>query len=344
MKLVKCTCGTLLPESRTCVACGKSDTLTWIELPAPDERAAEAYLKLESSVAAGDFRAAESAFYEVVEWMPDRGDVYWLELLAVEECRDVVELLCKGFNPKKSHAFLNALQYSEGEEHAAYVRVKELLLAEQKVLLAVLPSALHRMKVNTGLPELQKEMHTELARRKAELVRLWSELEENEYMARCQHLTLQLAGAEEKRVLEEAAGQADALCNKINRNGPGYDERLKLAEVELLTAQTDEGRSSVHPWLRAERGRMKKAQQQAEAINQAIADLKAYEAVLEQGLKRYNEAVMLCTQAQIDAESFRMADAAGYAGLSAAEYRAVLRKTGIRSAAADRAKPTVFNA
>ena len=353
MKLVKCTCGTLLPESRTCVACGKSDTLTWIELPAPDERAAEAYQKLESSVAAGNFHAAENAFYEVIEWMPDRGDVYWLGLLALEECRDVGELLCKGFNPGKGSAFLNALQYSEGEEHAAYVRVKELLQAEQKVLLAVLPRALHRMKVNTGLPELQKEMQAELARRKAELVRLWSELEENEYMAYCQHLTLQLAGAEEERVLEEAVGQVNSVCNKVNiMRGLELHEladyQAKLAGIEFLAAQAAEERTgetgSSHPWLRAERGRMKKAQQQAEAINQAIAGLKAYEAELEQGLKRYNEAVMLCTQAQIKAESFRMADAAGYAGLSAAEYRAVLRKAGISSAAADRATPTVFNA
>lgn len=347
MKLSRCShCGILLPETAVCLICGRDTDLTEISLDPPEVRAAAAYARMQDGIAEGEWSQAIDESYEVLDWMPDRADVYWLRLLARKECRDAGELILKGFRTDLDPDYLNALHFSRGVEHDAYVQVGELMSWIRREMLKVLPAATHRLKVNTGIYHLQSEMQKEMKKRTDALFQLWRELQLTEYEIFGQATSEDLVMKEERDTLFGASEDADAMKKEIyakEQISPADLNRylVQMAGFELQSAQSKyvmdrqdtSGKISAekqHPWTRAMVENTVRVQTQTQRIQAELASLKQYEEEVERALSHFRDVETQSRVAEMAAKICLFEDAIEKAELSKAEYHQILIAAGVR--------------
>lgn len=218
MKIVKCSkCKKYIHKSSKCFYCGNTMGFDEVEMPTIHENVLVEYSKVESLVERKNFPEALQLSRAVIEWMPNLAGIFWLRLLANNECTSTAELIQKGFDCQDDANFCNALAFSTGAEYSAYFDVRSMVLATKEALKAEVFNHEYQCKMKTDILQIKKSMKEEVDSRKEKLFSLWSELERTEYSMYMLEKDCILLSKEHRDALNIAAQAASSISTEASQ-------------------------------------------------------------------------------------------------------------------------------
>ena len=113
MMIVKCPkCKKLIHKTDSCPYCGNSATFENVnEKTVVHENVVAEYSELPLLLASGKFTQVIEQSRIILRWMPTCSSVFWIRLLAKNECKTDAELIEKGLNCDDAADFYNAVRY-----------------------------------------------------------------------------------------------------------------------------------------------------------------------------------------------------------------------------------------
>lgn len=212
MKIVKCSkCNNYIHKSSKCFYCGNTMGFDEVEMPTIHENVLVEYSEVESLIERKKFPEALNLSRAVIEWMPNLAGIFWLRLLAKNECTSTAELIQKGFDCQDDANFCNALAFSTGAEYSAYLDVRSMVLATKEALKAEVSNHEYQCKMKTDILQIKKSMKEEVDRRKEKLFSLWSELERTEHSMYMLEKDCILLSKEHRSALDIAVQAASSI-------------------------------------------------------------------------------------------------------------------------------------
>lgn len=336
MKIVKCSkCKKYIPKASKCFHCGNTMGFDEVTMPAIHENVVAEYSKVETLLESKKFTEALTLSHVVIEWMPNLAGIFWLRLLAKNKCTTAAELIQKGFNCGEDPDFCNALVFSTGAEHSAYLDVQNMVLSTQKALKAEVSAHEYQCKMKTNILQIKKSMKGEVDTRKKKLFSLWSELEETEQSMYTLEKDCTLLSKEHSDALDKAAQAASSIKSETYRLEECTSENLHKYQVEIgnILQQSEQAKAAIesmkkqHPWVKSFNDLVKKRDEQVRQIASEISSLKIYEATIQQTLDEIDRIEQRHRSALCSVDSFDFMDAANLLGKDT--YNNVLRSAGL---------------
>lgn len=293
MKIVKCSkCKKYIPKAVKCFHCGNTLGFDEIDMPSIHENAIAEYSKVESLIENKKFSEAIALSHVVIEWMPNLPSIFWLRLLAKNKCVSAAELIQKGFNCEDDADFCNALRFSSGHEHEAYLDIQNLVLAAKKALKIEVLSHEYKCKSKTDVLQIKQNMKAEIDTRKKKLFSLWSGLEETEQSMYTLEKDCRLLSKEYSDALDNAAQESTSIKNEAYRLEECtatklHEYQVKIGNVLQQSEQAKEAIESMkkqHPWVKQFNELVNKRNEQTQAIGKEISSLRIYEATVQKTL------------------------------------------------------------
>ena len=336
MKIVKCLdCGKYVHKANRCLYCGNVINGEEIERPVVHENVVAEYLKVLSLIEGKKFSEAISHAHTVIEWMPNLAGIFWLRLLAKNECVSVVDLLRKGFDCEEDADFCNALLFSTGGEHDAYYEIQKTISNVQKVLKKEIISHQYDAKRQTDIFEIKKNMQKEMDERRQKLYSLWLDLEETENALYSLEMDCQLLSKEHRDDLDESAKIALKIKEETYMYGECTEEQFYRYQVKLgqVLQQSEQAKEAIeniknqHPWVKQFNELVDKREEQVKYIEMELALLKDYGVMVQKTLDEINEIENLHREVLLKVEEYDFQDAALLLGKGC--FNEVFRRVGL---------------
>lgn len=318
MKIVKCPkCSKYVHQAAQCLYCGNTVGFDTILAPTIHENVAYDYSRVDYLVESKKYDDALSLSHTVIVWMHDFAGIYWLRLLAKNQCSDAAELIRKGFNCEEDADFLNALEFSSGEERSAYQDIQAMVQAVQKALRTELLEHAYKCKMETDIMQIQARIKPEMERRRQQLFSLWHELEQTEQAMYMQEKDCILLSKEYSDTLNKSSLDASQLKTEVYRLEECTAEQLHKYHVKIgsLLQQSEQAMDALksmrseHPWVKSFQDLIQKRDEQVRLIDQELSSLKRYGATVQKTLdeirrieQQHQEAILA-----VDAFNFRSA-------------------------------------
>lgn len=323
MRIVKCSrCGKYIHKADRCFHCGNIEGFDETDLPAIHENVTAEYSKVEFLVETKKFDEALSLSHTVIEWMPDFSGIFWLRLLAKNKCTSASELIEKGFPCEDDADFCNALVFSVGAEHSAYLDIQNMVRAAQKALKGEILNHEYNCKAKTNVLELKTELMGELDKRQQKLFSLWSDLEETEHALYALEMDCRLLSKEYRDALSKAAEASNWMKTETYRLEECTVEDLHRYQIRIgiILQESEQAKNAIenmkkqHPWVKSFNELVSKRDRQAQLITAELTSLRDYEATVQQTLAEIDEIEARHKRGIRAVENYNFQDAAAILG------------------------------
>ena len=260
MKIVKCSkCGKYIHKATRCFHCGNTSGFEEVGGVTVHENVVSEYTRMEVLIEDKKYDEAIILSYTVLEWMPNLAGVFWLRLLAKNKCSTAIGLISKGFPCDEDADFCNALSFSIGEEHSAYVDIQNIVYEIRNSLKREISAHEYKCKSDTKIMQIKRTMQGEIDTRKEKLFSLWSDLEETEHSLYELEMDCRLLIKEHQIGLEEAAQAAAAIKSETYRMKECTADKLHSFQVRMgnVLQQSESSKDSIermkkqHPWVKS---------------------------------------------------------------------------------------------
>lgn len=336
MKIVKCSkCKKYIHESSECFHCGNTMGFDEVEMPKIHKNVLTEYSMVESLIKERKFAEALTLSYTVIEWMPNLASIFWLRLLAKKKCTSTAELIQKGVNCEDDADFYNALAFSIGAEHDAYLDVQGMILAIKNALRTEIFNHEYHCKMKTDILQIKKSMKEEVDSQKKSLFLLWSELEQIEYSLYVFEKDCAMLAKEHSDALDIAAQAASAIRSETYRLKECTDEDYYKYQVKInsILQQSEqsikalENMGKQNPLVTSFNSLVKKRDEQVRQITNKISTLKTYEAKVQQTIDEIDKIEQQHRAAIHAVEAFDFLNAAKLLGEE--KYNEILQSNGL---------------
>jgi len=336
MEIVKCSkCGKYIHKAVRCFHCGNtSDFEKGVNVTVHENVALE-YAHMEKLIEDMKYDEAIKASYTVLEWMPNLASVFWLRLLAKNKCSTALSLISRGFHCDEDSDFCNALSFSTGEEHSAYLDIQKIVSDIRNSLKREVSNHEYKCKSHTNIMQIKRSMQREINTRKEKLFSLWSDLEETEHLLYGLEMDCRLIVKEHQTGLEKAAQAASAIKSEIYQMEECYADKLHSFQVRMgnVLQQSESSKDSIesmkkqHPWVKDFSDLVSQRDQKVKLINSEIASLASYERTVQQTISEIERIESRHKTALVAVDKYDFADAATLLGTNA--FNQILRNAGV---------------
>lgn len=302
MKIMICErCGRLIHRDSRCLHCGNEGMY-----PAEYDRgihsaAAAAYAEMEKALSQRQFARVRELSGQVMEWMCQCSDVYWMRLLAAAQCATDRELICTGADLRASADYRNALRCAGSEEHQVYLDVQDAMESVKSELMTQAQEHFAGRKAELDMPGMLKKLVSETEFARLQMLDLWRELsgldeEIRELDERCR------AGAKiHCAALEKAYSRAVELKKEADATTACSEEeylsmQTRLAAVIQLSEEAAEKRRALegdHPWLERYQALLERQEELLEKLERQKDDLRAATKQADDRVREFEECLRL---------------------------------------------------
>ncbi len=162
-------------------------------------------------------------FDEVIEGLDDiiakggepMSGAFWLRLLATHQCTGESQLLCKGFDYHTDPDYLNAVRFSEGPEHSAYVFTAGVLDSVKTKLIRFVTEYNNSARAEAGTLSERDKLRREIARSQSALTELLKQLAEIELQMRAREMAFTLAAEPYHAILRQAKKSTETRIQEL---------------------------------------------------------------------------------------------------------------------------------
>ncbi len=287
MKIVICPkCEKMIHEADKCPYCGNSTGFELVnEAVEVHENVATEYSELPSLLVSGKFAQLIEKSRIVLRWMPTCSAIFWMRLLAKNDCRTDAELMQKGINCDGAADFYNAFRYGTPTEKNVYKEVKKRIENIRKFFESVIIKHEYEEKKSTPIIQCQGELSDVLNTKRNRLFELWSELEKVEQEMYGVEQDCKLLVSEHRDALERIKTDAANVKSQTYRLNECNAEELHKYQVRLgnLLNQSDQSKSAIdmmrkqHPWIGKFNSLVEKRDGIVRKISSELSELKSYE-------------------------------------------------------------------
>ena len=337
MKIVKCSrCGKYIHKASVCLYCGNAFGFEEFDETSIHEKAVFECAHIDALIEEKKYSEAIDLSYAIHEWMPNLAEVFWLRLLAKNSCSSDAELIRKGFDVEDAD-LCNALKFSAGREHDAYVELQKTVSEIRQVLLREIPIHENKCKSQTGVLEIGKDFLAEIGQKKERLFSMWSELEKTEHSLSTIEADCCLVAREHQNSLAQAAQTASLLKMEIYRKNGCSSKDLQSYRIKLETAlrlsetakEAIENMKKQHPWVKAFFESVSVRDEQVKSIRAEISSLADYEKTVQKVLNEIDQIDNRHKNALRAAYKYDFSDVAALLGKN--EFERVLHRAGIHT-------------
>lgn len=287
MTIVKCPkCGKMIHKAEMCPYCGNSAGFESVnEKIEVHENAAAEYAELPLLLASGKFVQLIEKSRVVLRWMPTCSSVFWMRLLAKNECKTDAEIIEKGLNCDAAADFYNAVRYGSQAEKTTYESVKILIESIRATFETVIVKHEYEEKAATPIIRCQGEFASELQERRKELFDLWSQLEKTEQEMYVIEQDCKLLVNEHRIALENSKNEANQIKAQSYKLNECIAEELHRYLVRLGNALSlsDASKKELDlmrkqlPWIETFDGKVQEREKIRKQISSKLSELKSYE-------------------------------------------------------------------
>lgn len=336
MEIVKCSkCGKYIHKAARCFHCGNASDFEKGVSVVVHENIASEYARMAELVEDRKYDEAIMVSHTVLEWMPNLAGVFWLRLLAKNKCSTTLSLVSRGFPCDEDSDFCNALSFSTGEEHSAYVDIQKIVSEIRNSLKREVSDHEYKCKSHTDIMQIKRNMQGEINTRKGKLFSLWSDLEETEHLLYGLEMDCRLIVREYQTGLEKAAQAASAIKSETYRIEECTAEKLHSFQVRMgnVLQQSESSKDSIesmkkqHPWIKAFSDLVSQRNQKVKLINDEIASLASYERTVQQTISEIEHIESRHKTALMALDKYNFVDAATLLGTDA--FNQILRDAGV---------------
>lgn len=268
MKIMVCeNCGKHIHRDAQCFHCGGTGMYP-AEYELDIHPAAQTlWQQMQEHLTRREFDRALALSERALEWMGFTGELYWLRLLARQECATDRELLLRGADPEHSSDYFNAIKYAGAEEHQVYLDIQEKLDSLRQELLREMERYFLQEKQALNLADAAKNLHTLIYEIWLDVSEQWNNLNQTEAKIQSLASDCRMVLAPHLRTLEKAQTQANTVRQQVNQLNACSEEEYRGFQLRLAAAlQTSEETALLmgalnrdHPW-QAEFARLKEEQ------------------------------------------------------------------------------------
>lgn len=292
MKIVRCSkCGALIHISNECYLCGNTDGFDVVSNAAPiHENVITKYDKMLQSFERKDYATVINISSDILKWMPFDSEVFWLRLLAKNECSCDGELIIRGFNCDDSADFYNAIQYADANQKQVYNNVCDKIKLISEKLKAVITEFTLTEKRKLNIEDVQSKMSEEFNSRQNKLFELWTELNNVEQSIVNIESDSTILLREQKDSLKKALDGANSIkqlfYNKKECTKEEFDKySMQLESSAILSGKSLEqikNNKANHQWIKDYNKQVALRDETLAKLLKEIDSLKTYEAKLAQ--------------------------------------------------------------
>lgn len=297
MLVEKCLqCGKIIHMAESCYCCGNESDFEQINLEVKvNESVLSEYNLLSDLLAKGNYKSVIEHSWKVLEWEPRCSSVFWYRLLASYQCKDVQELISKGFDCANPD-FSNALRLAEGIEQQAYLSLQEKMRSLANKLEKVVNIRAEEIRTKKELLELPTRIEMKFDGYRDKTFKLWRELEKIEQDICILAEKISVLEHEHKESLQKAENAVSRFRNntaKIQRCTFGEFRKIQLqiCEVIYLSEKAKKQLECIkekHPWILQYQERQDKKQVIIKEISEEIESFERY----CKSIKEVNEDIM----------------------------------------------------
>ncbi len=336
MQIVKCSkCGKYIHKAERCFHCGNTKEFEEIASTAVHENVAQDYIHMDVLIEDKKYDEAIALSYTILEWMPNLAGVFWMRLLAKNKCSSAIDLISKGFPCDEDSDFCNALAFSTGEEHSAYLDIQKAISEIRSLLKKEISEHEYGCKSGTNIMQIKKTIQGELDGRKQKLFSLWSDLEDTEHSLYALEMDCKLLTKEHQTGLEKAAQAASAIKSEAYRMEECSADKLHSFQVRMgdVLQQSESSKNSIesmkkqHPWVKSFTEMVSQRNQKVKTINSEIAALANYERTIQQTVSEIERIESRHKTAFIATDRYDFTDAAALLGTDA--FNKILQGAGV---------------
>lgn len=336
MEIVRCSkCGKYIHKATQCYHCCNTVDFHEVSSPLIHKNVAQEYAKMEMLINEEKYNEAIALSYVILEWMPFFPGVFWCRLLAKNKCSTAIELIRKGFPCDTDSDFLNALDYSTGEEHETYKdiqsTVSEIRLSLKKGIIA------HKYNYirNTNITQLRENMQIEVDRRKQSLFCSWYDLEAIEQSLFLIESDCSRLIKDYQISLENAIQEASNIKAEVYKNEEctAFLRHSALVRMGSVLQQYTSAKESIlkikghHPWMKSFQELVSQRNAKEKAINTEITALRDYGQSIQTVLNEIDKIEKNHKKAYISADHYKFLDAAEIIGPD--DYDQILQTAGV---------------
>lgn len=287
MTIVKCPkCGKMIHKAEMCPYCGNSAGFESVdEKVEVHENVAVEYAELPSLLADGKFVELIEKSRVVLQWMPKCSSVFWMRLLAKNECKTDAEIIEKGLNCDDASDFYNAVRYGSQVERATYESVKNLIESIRTAFETVIAKHEYEEKAATPIVRCQVEFASELKERRKELFDLWSQLEKTEQEMYVIEQDCKLLANEYRIALESSRNEANQIKAQSYKLNECTAEELHkyLVRLENVLSLSDASKKELDlmrkqlPCVENFNSKVQESEKIRKQISLKLSELKSFE-------------------------------------------------------------------
>lgn len=287
MKIVICPkCGRKIHLSEKCLYCGNNNgfqlvgTSTNIHNNVVDE-----YEKLSELLTSRAFDKVIEISRLVLKWMPTCAEVFWMRMLAKNQCSSDAELAQKGIVFDESADYFNAVRYASSIEQEVYEEVEKLVKNICSVFEKAVTQHEYEEKRKTSILCFQSEFSEKISNSRKKLFDLYSQLEQIEQKIYIFELDWTLLINEHKEALDKIRIEAQNVYVQTSKLDGCTTERLHNYQVCLdsLLNQSNQSKSKIEvinsqcAWNNEYKDMVQERDGVIELISNELSSLKSYE-------------------------------------------------------------------
>lgn len=318
MTIIRCErCGMLLHKADRCFSCG--NTMNFTKVSSTDqihENVKDEYAKLEVLLKDSKYSEALELSRKVLEWMPSCSDVFWIRLLAKNNCCTDEALIRRGVSCEDSADYYNALLFADDMQKAVYTTVAGKIEAVKKVLAQQIDTHEYSEKSNTVIVKVQSEFLSEIETHRKKLFQLWEELEQTESKIMEIEKDCDLLIKEYKKSLGKASAEARSIKSRVYQMEQCTAEELHKLQIQLGNSlnQSEQAKGSIssirkqHPWIETYRSLVRDRDSIVSQINDDINTLKAYESRVQSIISEIERIEVRHSAARISVSKYHFSD------------------------------------
>ena len=195
-----------------------------------------------NALKAGDFNETIRLSYEILEWMPNCAQVFWMRLLAFNRCKSDEELIRHGCKTTEEGDFLNAMECGSKSEKKRFSDVKAKIEVVKKALCKRIDKEKHEKLLETKIIDVRSSLNKEVMESRDRMYELWEEAQKAEAQMYTLKEQCELISLEYRNGLEEAEKQAKSLKDRIYKVERCTDDekntyKMKLQDIESRSTQ-----------------------------------------------------------------------------------------------------------
>lgn len=336
MEIVRCSkCGKYIHKATQCYHCCNSADFHEVSNPLVHKNVAQDYVKMEILINDKKYNEAISLSYRILEWMPFSSSLYWLRLLAKNNCSTAIELIRKGFPCDTDSDFLNALDYSTGEEHDSYRDIQNAISDIRTSLKKEIRAHKYNCIKKTNIINLRKTMQSEIDRRKQDLFSSWYDLEAIEQSLSEIEADCRLLIKDHQESMENAVQEALSIKKEVEKSTEctAYVRHSRMTRMGSVLQQYTSAKDSIlrikaqHPWVKDFQELVSRRNAKEKALNSYITDLQDYEQSIQSVLNEIVRIETVHENAYISADQYRFLDTVAIIGPNA--FDQILHTVGV---------------